>query len=102
MEGNEAGSWRAANVLLSHKRKRDVSEHKSPHADILQETNPNHGSDHRGSTIGEKGQRNSDNREQADHHSHVDNDVPEKHGGDTHGKQTTKTVIATTGNVKAP
>ena len=62
-------------------------EHKPAHADIQQQADGGHGGHERAAAVAEQDQRDSDNREQARDHAHVDDHLPEEHRRDTRGNR---------------
>src|SRR4030042_4106168 len=74
----------------------------SPHADAQKEPNADERRNHERPTITEQGERNPYHRHDAQHHSDVDEDMPEEHGHHTESENGAKAVFRLDGNPESP
>ena len=56
------------------------------HPDIQEQTDGQHGGEHRGPPIAHQGEGNPDHRHEARHHSHIHDDLQENHDYDSPGQ----------------
>ncbi len=97
-------SWMLTTMLLLPLQKtvEYLAASKFPHTYIQKNTKSHHIRYHGRSTVGNKGERNSNHRHQPHYHTDVNKYLPKDHGGDSKGQNRPEHTPAGIGNIQPP